>query len=212
LRMLESDGFVVSTANRGVRVAQASLGDAEDFYAARLCLEPPLLASIAGEIDEAGIRGLRSYMEELRAASDRARDFHSMHRHFHELTFATLGEAVHSHVSALSRRVFWLQRAYMSRRPVAHDFIATDELLLSALERKVPAQIRALQEFHMLDAAIGLIVDVEPEHRFRRLLGVCDALGIEVGADQDGRIALPAPVRWSLTPVPPLRTAHLETF
>ena len=33
LRLLEADGFVVSTANRGVAVAPAELGSAEELYA-----------------------------------------------------------------------------------------------------------------------------------------------------------------------------------
>ena len=50
LHRLEADGLVISTPNRGVRVAPAAASYAEELYAVRLLVEPPLVAALAGRL------------------------------------------------------------------------------------------------------------------------------------------------------------------
>lgn len=55
---------------------------------------------------------------------------------------------------------------------------------------------RRLYELHLIDMAIGMVLDAQPEHRFDVLLRVAGANGIVVEAAPDGRVERPAGVRW----------------
>jgi hypothetical protein len=51
-------------------------------------------------------------------------------------------------------------------------------------------------EFHLLDAAVGMALDGDPDHRFEALIMALDGLDIQID-HRDGLIRRPATVRWS---------------
>jgi hypothetical protein len=80
----------------------------------------------------------------------------------------------------------------MSRPRVPDDFISVDRALLEALERRDVDAVRGTLEFHLLDAALGLVLDVEPDHRFGPLLVAARGIGLTLEPVVDGRIVRPA--------------------
>lgn len=62
---------------------------------------------------------------------------------------------------------------------------------------------RRLYELHLIDMAIGMVLDAEPDHRFDVPLRVASANGVIVEAASDRRVERPARVRWT-TPGPQL--------
>jgi DNA-binding GntR family transcriptional regulator len=210
LRLLEADGYVVSTANRGVTVAAAAVANTEELYAIRLLLEPPMVAGLVEEFTDAELREMEDHLGEMERAAQRHRDFQAAHLDFHLVAIERYGEEMARLVLALHRRVFWHQRVYMSRPRVPEDFVSIDRALLDALEARDAAAVRAALEFHLLDAALGLVLDVEPDHRFGPLLVAAHGLGLAIDHLDDGRIERPAVLRREGPPALALSTSNLR--
>ncbi|MFZ2061669.1 MAG: hypothetical protein WAU82_11710 [Candidatus Binatus sp.] len=69
-----------------------------------------------------------------------------------------------------------------------------------------------LLEFHLTDAALGLVLDVDPDHKFDSLLIALRGLGIELEFGADGKIYRPTRIRWTrgdFHEMPYLRTNNL---
>jgi DNA-binding GntR family transcriptional regulator len=213
LHRLEGEGLVVSTPNRGVRVAPAAISYAEELYAVRLLVEPPLLAALAGALTDAERRRMHRELERMENVVDKAPEFQVAHRDFHMVAAADYSSPfIADLVVRVHRHLFRHQRAYMSRPRVPHDFVAIDRELLRALEAGDGPRVRGLYELHLIDMAIGMVLDAEPDHRFGVLLRVAAAEGIEIDASPDGRIERPALVRWvgGRSELPPLRTSNVR--
>ena len=61
------------------------------------------------------------------------------------------------------------------------------------------AQDRNLRniEFHLADAAIGMILDKDPDYRFDALLVAMRGIGVELGTQDDGSLLRPVPIYWA---------------
>jgi DNA-binding GntR family transcriptional regulator len=213
LHRLEADGLVVSTPNRGVRVAPAAVSYAEELYAVRLIVEPSLLAALAGTLTPAEIARMHEQLDRMEAVVDRPPDFQVAHRDFHMVAAADYSSPfIADLVVRVHRHLFRHQQAYMSRPRVPEDLLAVDRELLSALEVGDGPRARRLYELHLIDMAIGMVLDADPEHRFDVLLRVARANGIAIQAAPDGRVVRPARVSWA-TPrikLPLLQTSNLR--
>jgi DNA-binding GntR family transcriptional regulator len=213
LHRLEADGLVVSTPNRGVRVAPAAVSYAEELYAVRLIVEPPLLAALPGTLTAAEFARMREQLDRMEAIVDRAPDFQVAHRDFHMVAAADYSSPfIADLVVRVHRHLFRHQQAYMSRARVPEDFLAVDRELLRALEARDGPRVRRLYELHLIDMAIGMVLDADPDHRFDMLLRVARANGIAIEAAPDGRIERPARVRWASPrgELPALQTSNLR--
>lgn len=212
LHRLQADGLVIATPNRGVRVAPAALGSAEELYGVRVLVEPPLIAALAGRFTEEQLGEMRDELAAMEASTSRTPDFQRAHRDFHLVAVAAYSSPfvadlvlkVHSHL-------FRHQQLYMARPPVPDDFLRLDRELLDALEAGDGARARHLFEFHLIDAAVGLVLDVDPDHPFDFLFTAAGAQDIAIEACPDGRIQRPARLTWR-KPVglPQLVTSNLR--
>ena len=213
LRMLEADGFVVSTAHSGMTVASPQLGAAEELYAARLLLEPPILSGLVGRLEAADLDAMGDELAEMESIEHRYRDFQSAHARFHLVAFSRSGAELTRLQEDLYRRVVWIQRVYMGRVAVARDFIELDRLLLAAIRAGDAKQAKRLQEFHVIDAAIGMALDIDPDHAFGPLVDAARGIGITIVTGSSGRIAPPTTIAWDrpLRGFPALETANGRT-
>jgi len=197
LHRLEADGLVISTPNRGVRVAPTAISYTEELYAVRLLVEPALVAALAGRLTPEELGKMQTQLERMETAGD-APEFQVAHRDFHMVAAADYSSPfIADLVVRVHRHLFRHQQAYMSRPHVSDDFLAIDRELLRALEAGDTMRTRRLYELHLIDMAIGMVVDAEPEHRFDLLLRVARANGIIVDAAADGFVQRPAHVRWT---------------
>lgn len=196
VRMLEAEGLLYSSANRGVSVSPLELGNSEELYAIRLLLEPRLAAALVDEYTEEELDRMRQLLEEAAAVEDRFKDFQEKHRAFHDVQLAHYSPTARAMVHHLHQRVHWHQRIYMSRPRVPADFLDVDWKLVDAISRRDEAAVRAISELHLLDAAIGLVLDVEPDHRFGPLVTAARGAEIELDVDPDGSIKRPVAIRW----------------
>ncbi|WP_344615020.1 GntR family transcriptional regulator [Dactylosporangium salmoneum] len=213
LQRLATEGLVVTQANRGMVVAPASLSDVEGSYALRLLVEPAIVSAIAASVTEADIDRMAQTLADMERPGVSTRDFQLAHLEYHQVLLSRYPPAATELIEDLHTRIYRHQRLYFSRPPAVADFTWLDRVFLDAVRARDGALARHLLEFHLLDAAIGLIAEVEPDHRYESLPVTLAGLGIEVsGLDGDGP-RRPATLRW-LRAVPPglpeLRTSNLE--
>jgi DNA-binding GntR family transcriptional regulator len=213
LHRLEADGLVVSSPNRGVRVAPTAIAYAEELYAARLILEPPLMAALAGTLTQDELARMHGQLDRMEATIDRIPDFQVAHRDFHLVAAADYSSPfIADLVIRVHRHLVRHQQIYMSRPHVPADILALDRSLLDALEQGDAAAARHVYEFHLIELALGMVLDVDPDHAFDVLLRVAAANDIVIEATPEGRIVRPAKVSWnrSVSRLPSLRTASLS--
>jgi len=196
LRMLQADGFLDSVANRGVTVSRIELGAAEELYALRVLIEPPMVLSLAGTFSKDEIAAMKSSLGEMKLHPDRSKEFQESHLAFHRVALAKYGETIESWIMQMYRRIVWAQRSYMSRPKTAADFVSLDSKLFKALHTGDGAAAKQIMEFHLIDAAIGLILEVDPDHMFSALPRAAHGIGIEISM-QDDNIVPPTEISWA---------------
>lgn len=197
LRRLEADGFLVSNTNRGMQVAPIANGDTEQHYAVRLLVEPPMHSAILDHFTEEDLAAMNQALDAMTRYADRTREFQEAHRRFHDVALNRYPPVLADLTRSLHTMIYRHQRVFFSRPRTPDDVVQTDSRFLDAIrERDAPA-VRQLLEFHLLDAAIGLVLDFDPDHSFDPLILTLRGLGIEIDHDKRGHISRPATVRWT---------------
>lgn len=124
LRMLESEGLVVSEPNRGVRIASLTAADAEELYIMRVALEcvaVRITVPLMSANDIAELEGCMAQMDYLVGSGDRA-GAHAPHRSFHRLLVAGAGDRLAREIAELDdqaercRRLGGANTTYEERR------------------------------------------------------------------------------------------------
>lgn len=196
LRRLEADGLLISTANRGMQVAPIANADTEQHYAVRILVEPPVMASLVGEFGEDDFAAMRAALDKMAGTLNRTREFQETHRQFHDVALDRYPPSIGDMTRALHTMIYRHQRAYFSRPRAPEEILHTDEIFLQAIRDGNPGLVRQLLEFHLLDAALGLVLDFDPDHQFDALLLALKGTGIDLEHDVKGRVERPARVRW----------------
>lgn len=187
LHKLEAEGLVVTQANRGMSVAPAPLYQVEDAYCLRLMTEPPMVRAVVANIEDDALADMTSRLEAMEVDHTSTRDFQDAHYAFHEIITGKYPKAVSRLVDAQMMLIQRHQRLYFARPRALSDFTDVDRAFLEAVTtREGPAAAR-MMEFHLLDAAIGMIHEVDPDHVLNPLRVTCDALGIDLDERADGR-------------------------
>ena len=213
LRRLEADGFLIAAANRGMQVAPIANADAEQHYALRILVEPPIISGLLSQVTDEDFREMRLALEDMAASFDRTRELQEAHKRFHDVALDRYPPAIRDLTRQLHTMIYRHQRVYFSRPRTPEGLVHTDELYLEAMRERDSGLVRQLLEFHLLDAALGLVLDVDPDYRFEALLLALRGNGIELEHDAKGRVARPAPVRWTradAVSMPALSTAQLR--
>lgn len=187
LHKLEAEGLVVTHANRGMSVAPAPLYQVEDAYAQRLLVEPPMVRVIVKEIGEGPVEEMAKTLEIMERDRPNTRDFQEAHFAFHDVITSRYPKAISRLVDAQMMLINRHQRLYFSRPASLSDFTDADRVFLAAVSQRRNEAAAGIMQYHLLDAAIGLIRDVEPDYRFDPLLVICEALDIELSERSDGR-------------------------
>jgi DNA-binding GntR family transcriptional regulator len=195
LRMLEADGFLDSVANRGVTVSSVELGSTEELYAIRLLLEPPLISSLVSELTPGELAEMEASLDGMVRSATRRSDFQEEHLRFHQVAVRRYGPAIESLVLGLYRRIVWSQRVYMTQPRATDDFVDLDRQLLEAMRAQNGPLAKQLLEFHLIDAALGLVLAVEPDHEFAALPRAAHGIGIDLRFPPPGVFA-PVGIAW----------------
>lgn len=214
-RRLEAERLVVTEANRGVVVAPLALSDVEDSYAVRLLVEPALIAATLDRVVDADIEAMESALAAMRRPGVSPRDFQLAHWEYHRVILGRcptgMRELVESHLTRIDRH----QRLYFTHPEALEDVTVTDGLFLAAVRDRDGERARLLLEFHLLDAALGMILADDPDHEFGSIPVVLDGMSIrldDVDALRRGGCARVSWDRGEVThPIPALETSNLNS-
>lgn len=187
LHKLEAEGLVVTQANRGMSVAPAPLYQVEDAYALRLLTEPPMVQTIVDALDDRSLGEMARRLEVMEQDHTNTRDFQDAHFAFHEIITSKYPKAVSRLVKKQMLLIKRHQRLYFARPRAVGDFTVVDRAFLEAVSIRQGKAAARMMQFHLLDAAIGLIHEVDPAYAFDPLLVTCDALDIDLVERSDGR-------------------------
>jgi DNA-binding GntR family transcriptional regulator len=212
LSRLQADGLVVAKPNQGVRVAPAPVGSAEEIYALRFLVEPPLLEALAGGITEQDVAQLRALLTRMEQCVDEPAAFQRAHREFHTAERASFASPfIDGLVHDMYRHLHRHQRIHVVRQRYPSDFLLLDRETVEALEARDGLRARRALELHLLDAALSFLVDVDSQHRPELLVAVAAANGVTIERAADGGVPMPARITWHTRcdTLPPLATAHL---
>jgi DNA-binding GntR family transcriptional regulator len=199
LSRLAAEGLVVGEANRGMEVAPVYNDHAEQSYGLRLLIEPPTIGAIVEEITEEDLDRMQHVLEQMErtAAARRIQEFQQLHFQFHEATLRYYPDTFRELIQSLHTKIYRHQRLYFSRPDVPKSFLQVDRVFCNAMRARDAAIARQSMEFHLTDAALGLVLDIDPDHKFEALFIALRALGIELEADAGGKIRRPAAIRWT---------------
>lgn len=196
LQRLEADGLVVAHTNRGMHVAPLVNSETEQSYALRVLVEPPTMAAVSSRLDADEIAQMREHLEEMRLSKTHGRRFQDAHQRFHEVGLQHYPDNFRDLIDRLHMRIYRHQSVYLAHPHTPDDFIALDTDLIETIEAGDPARVRRIMEFHLIDAALGLVLDADADHRFESLLVALAGRQIAIEHHEDGRIDRPAPIRW----------------
>ena len=213
LQRLATEGLVVTQANRGMVVAPAPLSDVEGSYALRLLVEPAIVSAIVTTVTESDIEQMATALTEMERPGVSTRRFQEAHLQYHQVLLSRYPQPAADLIRQLHTRIHRHQRLYFSRPPAIADFTWLDRIFLDAVRERDGALARHLLEFHLLDAAVGVVAEVEPDHRYDSLLVSLAGLGLEVRGLAADPLNRPATVRWLReTPpgLPELKTSNLH--
>lgn len=196
LQRLESDGLVVSHANRGMHVAPIVNSETEQSYALRVLVEPPTLAAVSTDLTAADLEEMEHELDAMRKHRGHSRKFQDAHQRFHDVALRRYPSNFRQLIDQLHMRIYRHQRIYLSHQQTPDDFIELDADLVEALRDADYGRVRRIMEFHLIDAAIGLALDADPDHCFESLLVALKGRQIAIAHHPDGRIDRPAEIRW----------------
>lgn len=213
LHRLEAEGLVIAQANRGMEVSPATHQQAEQSYAARLLLEPPLVAALVDDIGDKEIEQMTQALERMEATVGRTRDFQEAHFRFHTFLLERYPPLLAELIVQQHSMIFRHQRLHMSRPTVPGDFTQVDRRFLEAVRNHQGDQARQILELHLVDAALGMALDIDPDYCFASLLTAARGLGLSIEHDESGAVRRPVRLSWQrpgAVVMPLTRTENLE--
>lgn len=187
LHKLEAEGLVVTQANRGMSVAPAPLYQVEDAYALRLLVEPPMVRAIVQTIADEPLSDMSQRLAIMEQDHPSTRNFQDAHFAFHNVITGRYPKAVSRLVNAQVMLINRYQRLYFARPRSLSDFTGADRAFLQAVSRRQGHAAARIMQFHLIDAAIGMIQDVDADYVFDPLIVTSDALEIDLAPREDGR-------------------------
>ena len=173
LRMLQSEGLVVSEPNRRVRIAELSSSDAEQLYIMRFALEGAAARITIPHLTSDDFAQLEGYMAQM-AHYMRADNYPGMrapHRAFHLMFVGAVGERVTNVISDLFDHAERYRRAFGATSPGKFwDSRASEHRAIvdAAAMGDVDAALRALIGHYARTVAV-IFAGLDPKHDLSRL-------------------------------------------
>lgn len=214
LNRLESEGLVVSQANRGMTVAPADPADAEDAYAVRLLVEPPIIRELASAVSKDDLRRMAEALARMELPGIGSQEYQTAHMAFHRVLLDRYPRPVRELTERLYTRIIRHQRIYFDRHVAFEGFNHVDREFLNALRSGDGELARQLMEFHLIDAAMGAVLDIDPDHAFSEFVVSVQAGGMFVDRLSEPPVSRPATLSWrrmDAVPVPEIQTQNLTT-
>lgn len=212
LNRLQANGLLVATNNRGMEVAAVRFEQTEQLYAIRLLVEPPLVAALIAALSAADIDDMETALSNMEQSRYITKAYQEAHHDFHMVMLSRYPDAMREMIESIYQKINRHQRLHFSRPQIPDDFTNTDRLFLEAIRAKNTLLARQWLEFHLIDAGLGLALDIDPDHVPAALVMAAQGIGIELDC-KDGQIKRPVAIRWKSAdarPMPDLETVNLK--
>ncbi|GAB7002586.1 GntR family transcriptional regulator [Nocardioides sp. AN3] len=197
MQRLATEGLLVGEANRGMVVAPVQLSDVEDAYALRLLVEPPTVAAITDSVTADDLDAMAEALADMEEPTIGTKAFQDAHFRYHAVLLDRYPPYADELIHQLHRTIYRQQRLYFSRPPAVADFLWLDRAFLEALQARKGELARHILEFHLLDAALGLVLDIDPDFAFESLAVTLRGLGIAVPDLGRTPVRLPLSLTWT---------------
>nr|WP_198962812.1 GntR family transcriptional regulator [Mangrovitalea sediminis] len=132
LQRLALEKLVLIRPNRGAQVAQPSAKEAQDVFAARILIEPAMMADVCRRVTDTQLDQLQQVVDEERLAQQTGRqsDAISLSARFHVQLLAIAGnEVITEQVAQLTTRSSLIIAVYGSRNSVGYECGGHGELI-----------------------------------------------------------------------------------
>ncbi len=197
LNRLQANGLVVAGTNRGMEVAPIDNADAAEGYAARLLLEPPMVVGLLDSFTEGDLNAMEKALADMKRAGHRHAEFQKAHLRFHMVALLHYPKLIREIVLAIYDKIHRHQCIYFSRPRIPEDFTKLDEAFLEAIRARDALYVRQLLEFHLIDACIGMLLDIDPDHIPITLIRAARAIGIEFDIVPGQPLEHPVAMHWT---------------
>jgi DNA-binding GntR family transcriptional regulator len=117
LRMLQSEGLVISEPNRRVRIADLSVADAEELYVMRILLEAVAAQITVPTLDDRDIAELEGLMAQMDHLVHANASFREAHHQFHARFVQAAGPRVVRQITQLFDHAERYRRAFGATEP-----------------------------------------------------------------------------------------------
>jgi len=185
LRMLQREGLIYSEPNRRVRVAELSVADLEQLYAARVLIEAlavRLTVPRFGPQDLAALKDSLASMTELKGHDLDL--WEAAHKRFHGLLRRHAGDRIGRLADDLADHTERYRRVYMAEPRAWSAAAAEHTAIVSSCESGSAADASVQLARHLARTALTLVAVFDPEHEPRP---VREALRLVVGGDARSR-------------------------
>jgi DNA-binding GntR family transcriptional regulator len=213
MNRLQANGLVVANRNRGMVVAPICEEKMEQWYAVRLLVEPTIVGAVVHDFTQEDLDAMVDALARMHQNLERTRIYQQAHFDFHNVALRRYPVAIREMVEAIYVNIERHQSHHFTRPHVAEDFVDVDSLLLASFKSRDSEMARRILEFHLIDAALGMIRDVDPDKVPETLLVAAAGVGVEIETPAEGPLARPAIMRWtrpSPVELPPLHTVNLR--
>lgn len=174
VRMLQSEGLIVTEPNRRVVIASLSIEDAEELYVLRVALEVAAARITLPQLTEADFAELEGYMAQMSHLAGGGPPslllFRAPHRAFHQRFVSSVGPRSSRLLTELYDHAERYRRVYGSITPGEYDKRAVEHraMLDAAIARDADALADALAA-HYVATALLVTSALEPEYPLERL-------------------------------------------
>jgi len=212
LNRLQANGLLTATNNRGMEVSQVRHEQTEQLYALRLLVEPALISAMVPDMTAADIKSMSDALDEMQSAGHATRAYQEAHHKFHNVALSRYPAAIREMIETIYEKILRHQRLYFSRPQVPEDFTNVDRCFLQAIKARNSDLARQWLEFHLIDAGLGLALDMHETHVPQSLLLAARGVGIDIDCTVD-HIVRPVSICWrngSVGPKPGMQTVNLK--
>ncbi len=167
LRRLESEGLIEARHNQRVQIAELSVADMVEVYAARIVLEVLAVRVSIPQLQTADLDEMRDALAIMRdAARDHDHDAWSIHHtRFHLVAFSKAGPRLTSLVLQLDDHSRRYRRLYVTRVTAAWGVVLEqDEAILLAIEDRNIDTVVARWARHLASTVLSTIALIDPAH------------------------------------------------
>jgi len=165
LRMLQREGLIDSTPNRQVRVAEMSVADLEQQYAARMLIEAlavRLTVPLYTAADLASLKDALASMIELKGHDLDL--WEAAHQRFHRLLRSYAGDRICRLAADLSDHTERYRRVYMAEPRAWSAAITEHTAIVDACVSRSAAVASTQLARHLARTALTVIAVFDPEH------------------------------------------------